>query len=234
MRSEHCDLFRAESGPSVFGKKPDLAIGQPLVSLGLQRWAGLTMNCGISDRAMPAIVTREFGRALASSYFRIRYRAILIVLAACRGTLNDSRCFSIMKNKLLAASAAFVLLATLAACGSNDNTSAQDDVAHAEDSPPIANAEGAGTVEPKKRASESASATTVTSSSVLEAARENCIVALYESANRRRNEITVLESEPARTGATVSLMIDGAAAPWSCTTDDSGNVRDLYYSAKEG
>lgn len=192
------------------------------------------MNHEISHRAVPAIVTKESGGALASSHSRSGYGTILIVLAACRGTLTDSRCFAIMKNKLLAASAAFVLLATLAACGSNDNTSAQDDVAHAEDSTPIANAEGAGTVEPKKRASESASATTVASSSVLDAARENCTADLYELANRPETEITVLESASTPTGAAVSLMIDGAAAPWSCITDDSGNVRDLYYSAKEG
>lgn len=137
-------------------------------------------------------------------------------------------------NSFLAASAASAFLALLTACGSNERTSAQGDAALVDESPSIASAQADEEGEPKTQSPEASDVSTVASSSLVEIASENCTADLYELANRAETEITVLESASTPTGAAVSLMIDGAAAPWSCTTDESGNVTDLYYNAKEG
>ena len=67
-------------------------------------------------------------------------------------------------------------------------------------------------------------------SSAPDIAGENCILELARTANQPASMISIQNVEVDDTGPTHLLIIDGAAAPWSCKTSPNGAVIELMYT----
>lgn len=148
---------------------------------------------------------------------------------ACRFA-NCSR----MKTKLVAASAASALLATLAACGSNDPTPTEEVVAQSTETPSSADASPSDSASLAPAGSTATPGATQTNPvgdpEAPDIAGENCIKELAKLANQPASKISVARVEVDNTGPTHYLMIQGAAAPWSCKTAPNASVIDLVYT----
>lgn len=66
------------------------------------------------------------------------------------------------------------------------------------------------------------------------AARDACLAAVAKQTNRDASTLKVTEVLWAQAGVGVTIEVPGAQAPWSCLSDEKGNVQGAAYTRSEG
>ncbi|MCF8883234.1 hypothetical protein L5849_11035 [Erythrobacter sp. SN021] len=129
-----------------------------------------------------------------------------------------------MRTKLVAASAAFALFATLlAACGSAESESPDREIAMTPEATAMQEDNTDLAPNPVETNPEG-------DAEAPDIAAENCIEELARIANQPTSIISVERVEVDQTGPTHFLTVEGAAAPWACKTLPNASVAELYYT----
>lgn len=65
-------------------------------------------------------------------------------------------------------------------------------------------------------------------------ARDACIAAVAKATNVSADRLVVTEVLWAEAGVGVTITVPDAQAPWSCLSDEQGNVQGASYTGSEG
>ena len=65
-------------------------------------------------------------------------------------------------------------------------------------------------------------------------ARDACLAAVSKQANVAQDKLVVTEVLWAQAGVGVTVQVPDADAPWSCLSDEKGNVQGAAYTGSEG
>lgn len=68
------------------------------------------------------------------------------------------------------------------------------------------------------------------SAEVMSKARNNCLAAVAKTVNKPRSSLKIISSRGDSSGATVSIKVPTAQAPWACLTSPKGDVEDVYFN----
>lgn len=63
---------------------------------------------------------------------------------------------------------------------------------------------------------------------------EACLKEVAKTVGVERSQISSMDSMSTRVGIAVLVKVPGAEAPWSCLSDEKGNVDTVSYTGKEG
>lgn len=66
------------------------------------------------------------------------------------------------------------------------------------------------------------------------AARDACLAEVARQAGVAKEQLSVTEVLWAEAGVGVTIQVPGAQAPWSCLSDENGNVQGAAYTGSEG
>ena len=66
------------------------------------------------------------------------------------------------------------------------------------------------------------------------AARDACVAEVARQAGVAKEQLSVTEVLWAEAGVGVTIQVPGAQAPWSCLSDENGNVQGAAYTGSEG
>ena len=66
------------------------------------------------------------------------------------------------------------------------------------------------------------------------AARAACLAEVARQTNIDQSRLSVMEVLWAQAGVGVTIKVPGAKAPWSCLSDEAGNVQGAMYTGSEG
>ena len=66
------------------------------------------------------------------------------------------------------------------------------------------------------------------------AARDACLAEVARQAGVAKEQLGVTEVLWAEAGVGVTIQVPGAQAPWSCLSDENGNVQGAAYTGSEG
>lgn len=61
------------------------------------------------------------------------------------------------------------------------------------------------------------------------AAEEACLAAVAKQTNLDRSKVSTIEVLGAEAGVMVTVQVEGAEKPWSCQSDEAGNVSGVMY-----
>lgn len=65
-------------------------------------------------------------------------------------------------------------------------------------------------------------------------AEEACLAAVAKKVGVNRSKVSTIEVLTAEAGIGVTVRVQGADAPWSCTTDNNGRVQGVMFTGSEG
>jgi hypothetical protein len=65
-------------------------------------------------------------------------------------------------------------------------------------------------------------------------ARDACLAAVAKATGVALSALTATEVLWAEAGVGVTVQVPGADAPWSCLSDEQGNVQGAAYTGSEG
>lgn len=116
--------------------------------------------------------------------------------------------------------------AVLAACNKRDDA----DIPAATPSADAAAAATATATEPVPAPAGSATA----AGDQYPAARDACLAEVVRQAGVAKEQLGVTEVLWAEAGVGVTIQVPGAQAPWSCLSDENGNVQGAAYTGSEG
>jgi len=68
------------------------------------------------------------------------------------------------------------------------------------------------------------------SAEVMSKARNNCLTAVAKTVNRPKSSLKIISARSDSSGATVSIQVPTAQAPWACLTSPRGDVEDVYFN----